>query len=337
MNKILVIRVGRAGDIIMITPALLAILDNYPEHEIHLLTSADGKRVLNGFNKRIIKTYIYKSSGLNKYFERLRINKQIRNTGYELIFNLEMKSYYKNIYRDLGVLAYELDDSEPHLNYAKRCLNVIQRSVDVEIKNYWDWLPVTSDGMFAAKQQLASAGIADDDFLVGFHPTFSGSKKKLFYSKDDNLLRQWPPEYFAKLGQLIHEYGCKNRIDIKIVIDLLPEERELGESIVKMSQGVIRLLTNEPDFERYKATIKRMNLLITPNTGPMHIAAAVKTNIVALFVEWDPSDCGPYMEENNYKILRAEELGQGGNSLDEIKPEHVFRECIQYLPNPIIP
>ena len=65
MNKILVIRVGRAGDMIMITPALLAILDNYPDHEIHLLTSADGKRILNGFNEKITNVYIYTSGWLN--------------------------------------------------------------------------------------------------------------------------------------------------------------------------------------------------------------------------------------------------------------------------------
>ena len=126
-------------------------------------------------------------------------------------------------------------------------------------------------------------------------------KKGVLSGKSKDYFREWPPEYFAALAKNLHDYAKNNNIQLKIIIDLLPEERELGEQIVTMSGGVISLLTCEPNFDRYKATIKRMNLFITPNTGPMHIAAAVKTCIVALFVEWDPKDCGPYME-NEYLL-----------------------------------
>lgn len=42
--KILVIRIGRAGDMVMITPALSALIDKYPNAEITVLTSPDGDR-----------------------------------------------------------------------------------------------------------------------------------------------------------------------------------------------------------------------------------------------------------------------------------------------------
>jgi heptosyltransferase-1 len=335
MNKILVIRVGRAGDMIMITPALLAILDNYPDHEIHLLTSADGKRVLNGFNEKITKIYIYKSGGIKKYLERLRINKQIRNEGYEYIFNFEMKPSYKRVYFGLGILSYELDDSKPHLNYAKRCLDVVQRAVGSKIKNYWDWLPVTEEGMSKAKQQLLDVGIAENDFVIGIHPSFSGSKKGLFSSKNRNYLREWPTEYFAEVINMLAKYSGENRLNIKIVIDLLPDEKMIGEKIVENAGNNVVLFTLQPDFQRYKALIKRMNLLITPDTGPMHIAAAVGTRNICLFSGKSPEDCGPYMNEVDYIALRSEDYGDSNLGLRAIKPEHVFRECIQYLPNPL--
>ena len=117
-----------------------------------------------------------------------------------------------------------------------------------------------------------------------------------------------------------------------IVMDLLPEERSLGESIVRASEGRIRLLTPAPDFERYKATLQRMNLLITPNTGPMHIAGAVGTRMVALFCVQHPGDSGPYVPPAQWVALRAEDTLAPHLGLAAIAPIDVFEACRRYLP-----
>ena len=257
MKKILVIRVGRAGDMVMITPSLLAILDNYPEHEIDVLTSADGKRVLNGFHERLTKIYVFKSGGIKSYIERIKQIKQIRKNKYEYVFNFELKPSYKKIYQDMDVAKFELHQSDENKNYAKRCLDVVQRSVNVKIKDYWDWLPVTMEGMDKAKKQLADAGVSDEDFIIGVHPSFSGLKKGMFSDKSQNYLREWPPEHFAKVIKLLADYGEANNLNLKIIMDLLPDEIELGRQIVKESEDKVTLFTPKPDFERYKALIKR--------------------------------------------------------------------------------
>jgi len=51
--KILVIRIGRAGDMVMITPALMALTKKYPDAEITILTSPNGRRILNDFHPQI--------------------------------------------------------------------------------------------------------------------------------------------------------------------------------------------------------------------------------------------------------------------------------------------
>ena len=45
------------------------------------------------------------------------------------------------------------------------------------------------------------------------------------------------------------------------------------------------------------ALIEKMNIFITNDTGPMHIAFALKTPTVALFSPTDPGICGPYRDE----------------------------------------
>lgn len=331
MSKILVIRVGRVGDMVMITPSLRALLENYPDHDLHILTSQDGKRVLFGFDSRVTKIYVYEKRRLLNTVSRLKQIKEIQQEGYDYIFNFELKPSYKNIYKNIDTNVFELDQSEPQLNYAKRCLNVVEKSVDKKISNYWDWLPVTNEGTKKAKMQLLDVGISDTDFVIGIHPSFSGSKKGILSNKRRNSLREWPPDYFSAVINMLAEYTNKMRLNIKIIIDLLPDEKELGERIVKHSGNNAFLFTLKPDFQRYKALLKRIDLLITPDTGPMHIAAAVGTKNVCLFSGKSPDDCGPYMNPDDYIALIAEKYDVS-EGLQAIKPEYVFDACKRFLP-----
>ena len=115
-------------------------------------------------------------------------------------------------------------------------------------------------------------------------------------------------------------------------MDLMPEEKELGLSIIEASGNAVSLITPPPDFERYKATLARMDLLIVPNTGPMHIAAAVGTNIVSLFSIHNPKDCAPFTDENKLKILRAEDCQHPEYGLAAISAENVFHASKVFLP-----
>ncbi len=317
---------------VMITPSLLALLDNFPEHELHILTSRDGKRVLSGFDSRVTKIYVYEKRRAQNILKRMRQFKHIQNTRYEYIFNFELKRSYKKIYINSDAKVYELDESDLQLNYAKRCLNVVQKSIESEISNYWDWLPVTDDGVEKARIQLLDKGISDTDFVIGIHPSFSGSKKGLFSYKNRNFLREWPAEYFTEVINMLAKYNDENSLNIKIIIDLLPDEKMIGERIVGGAGNNVVLFTLKPDFQRYKALIKRMNLLITPDTGPMHIAAAVGTRNICLFSGKSPDDCGPYMKPEDYIALRSENFNGENQGLRAIKPEHVFEACKKYLP-----
>ena len=119
---------------------------------------------------------------------------------------------------------------------------------------------------------------------------------------------------------------------IFIIMDLMPEDRQLGERIVCLSNGRVIMFIPPLNFERYKALLQRMNLLISPDTGPMHIAAAVGTNLLALFAGHDPRDCGPYVPDSQFKVLCAEEMAQPELGLAAISAEKVFEACKTFLP-----
>jgi ADP-heptose:LPS heptosyltransferase len=325
--KILVIRVGRAGDMMMITPALRALLDRYPNAEFHMLTSPDGQRVLKHYAAQLTRFLIYQRSAWLAGWHRRRLRSDIARGGYDRVFCFELKPSFTGLYADLPLQADAIDMSHPGAHYARRCLDVVSRATGDRYQDCWLNLPVTAPGRARALATLGEQGIGPETFVIGLHPTYSGMKKAPWrrHLADAKL---WPPEHFAALARLLADYGAQRDLKLRIIMDLIPEERAIGEAIARLSNGQVTLMVPPPDFQRYVATLERMDLLVTPDTGPMHIAAAVGTRFAALFGGTRPEDCGPYVPDTQFRILQPPSGVQG---IAAISPAQVFAACVALM------
>lgn len=330
--KILVIRVGRAGDMVMVTPAITALLKLYPDAEIHMLTSPDGERVFKEYDPRLKEIIIYDRRIIFGHFVRRKLAERILKENYFRIYCFELNPGYQKLFNRSLAKTYSIEHKHEKLNYSERCLRVVKRSQDRSIKNEWVNLPVSDAGREKAEILFMGAEIQESDYVIALHPSFSGLRKEFFRSKKENYLRQWPADSFAKLAILLTEHAKKVGLELKIIMDLLPDERELGEKIVSASGNRVILLIPKPDFERYKAVIQRANLLVTPNTGPMHIGGAVGASMVALFSGMSPEDCGPYVPKEQYIALCAEDTDRPELGIASISHVKVFEACREFLP-----
>ena len=329
--KILVVRIGRAGDMVMITAALNALIDKYPNAKITILTSPDGRRVLNDFHPNIKNIWLLERKKLFPFLQRRQINRNIKKTGFKHIFCFETKASFRKLFLGSAAQQHILQDiKQCEINFAERCLNLVDSSLTKD--QYPVFLPVEEDAKQRSENILQQASIPDNTFLIGIHPSYSGLGKKFGRNKKSLPHRNWPISHWGELCQLIKNYAIKNGRNIRIIMDLMPEEKALGLEIIEASQQSVELLTPKPDFERYKATLARMDLLIVPNTGPMHIGAAVSTNVVSLFSIHNPNDCAPFTDENKLKILRAEDCRYPEQGLAAISAEDVFHASKAYLP-----
>ncbi len=77
--------------------------------------------------------------------------------------------------------------------------------------------------------------------------------------------------------------------------------------------------------------IQRADVFVSPDTGPMHIASALNTRVVAMFSDKDPSDCGPYMPVDRFSILRSELMSHPEKGISAISVEDVYQACVQQL------
>jgi len=330
-TKILVARVGRAGDLVMVTPALDSLLAAFPDAELHLLTTAEGARVLRGFDARLTRTWLYKRRFPRALWLRPRLARAFRDEGYARAYVFETHPHYVRWLAGAAREVFGLGAAAPGVHYAERCLAAVESSVDAPPPRGRARLPVSEAGAARARALLAAHGVTDDAPLVGLHPTFSGSTWSGLHDRRGRRHRHWPRESFARLGRLLADRARAEGRPLAVVVDVLPAERRAIQPLVDESGGAITLLAAPPDFERYKGLLARLDVLVAPNTGPMHMAAAVGTRVVALFSGWDTADCGPYAEPDRVTVVSAAGAPDAERGLAAIAPERVADAVFRML------
>jgi lipopolysaccharide heptosyltransferase II len=100
--------------------------------------------------------------------------------------------------------------------------------------------------------------------------------------------KAWPAERFAELAdRLTDRLGCQ------VLVGGSPSEASLVESVVNGARCRLLSLAGRCDVRTLAAVLKRSALFVGNDTGAMHIAAAVRAPVVALFGPSNPREWGP--------------------------------------------
>ena len=313
---ILAVRVGRVGDTVMMTPALNAILQCYPQAEITILASPEGKLLLNDFHPNIKQIWTWDRHGVIKsYTDRKKLLKKISNGNFDRIYCFDTSERIAGLFDHSPAEFHWFQGSNELKHSARHYLDLVASSCNIDAGAFYNFLPVDSSYRKQVDEELATSAIQPEDIVVMMHPTFSGYSKLGLRKRHARIRKLWPAENYGHLGKQLSTQSINGR-QVKPLIALLPAELSLGRRIVDYSDGSITLLESHPTFGRYKALIKRADLLLTPDSGPMHIASALETPIVAFFSMKEPADCGPYMEPALFTILRSDDPVKGISTID---------------------
>jgi lipopolysaccharide heptosyltransferase I len=110
--------------------------------------------------------------------------------------------------------------------------------------------------------------------------------------------KNWPVERFAAVGNVLHE-----KTGAMLYISGVPEDAAACKKLEEMlSPGAAHNLCGKTSLVELGGVLQAMALVITVDSGPMHMAAATGTPTLAIFGPTDPLRVGPYGLQ--HRVLR---------------------------------
>ena len=103
--------------------------------------------------------------------------------------------------------------------------------------------------------------------------------------------KRWPPERYAAVGQALVEHH-----DMAVFVQAGPGEEEMAREVCDATAAPLHNAAGELTLRHLMAVLAQSKLLITNDSGPMHIAAAMGTPTVAIFGSTDPVNTAPWSD-----------------------------------------
>lgn len=282
--RILIISTTGLGDTLWGTPAIQAIKETYPQAFVGVLTSPVGFAVLSG-NPYIDCLMTIKHRCLFQLPSRLKRLKKLRfDTA--LVFHLSQRAtlplcYFAKPSQIIGTEGINKGlDALLTVKLPKKYQHEIQRRLDIAAQ-----IGVTCQNphlaIYPSKQDFAKAtsilsSLSKKQLIIAIHP---GSKDRF---------KQWPPSLFIALGKKLQK-----EFNAHILVTGNQEEHELTKQIAEQIPGSHNL-AGALSIKQLAALFASLDIFVTNDTGPMHIAFAMRTKTVALFSATDPQLCGPF-------------------------------------------
>ena len=289
-QRILCVRLDALGDLLMTTPAIAAIKETHPTCEITLLTSTAGAAIaallpcidhVMVYDAPWLKATAPRTSSQPDYgwIERIRD----RHFDAAIIFTVysqsalpsAMMAYFADIPLRLAhcrenpyqLLTHYIRDPEPERfirHEAQRQLDLV-KSIGCTTHDPRLRVTVSEAAKHSIKQRLHHWGLDSHQNWIVVHAGASAPS------------RRYPSEQFAKVTQTLSQQG------ITPVFTGVSTEQALVESIRQHMSTPSQSLAGQLTLSEMTALLATAPLLLSNNTGPVHLAAAVGTPVVDLY------------------------------------------------------
>jgi lipopolysaccharide heptosyltransferase II len=344
-QKILIVQIAGIGDIVLASRGIRAIRNGFPDAELHLITSTDASPIANNY-PYVDKVFDFPIRELRKdksyIYNILRLLRILRKERYAQIINLYIIGSLWGAIK-MG-LFFTCLKSEKKIGHNHKGFGFfINKKIPKEIFLNRHF----SDAMM--DMAVAMGGIPDTRGIEIFLVEKCKEKwRHIFITQEklpplrmiginpggDRCNRRWNPDCFATLVDCL-----VGAFSSQVILLGGPGEEDISCEIESRAKSRLinlggKLLLNELVY-----IISQLDLLITNDSGPMHIAAAVNTPIVALFGPEDPVLMRPYTSKEMYRIVQKNIKCMACKNkkftqhtcLEAITPEEVFEECKKYF------
>lgn len=168
-------------------------------------------------------------------------------------------------------------------------LNIVERLSGVENRSSHPdgSLTVSESRKTEARELLRSYGVKGGRKLIALCPGSINSRAK-----------RWPAERFAALGDRF-----ANELDADVVLIGSQGEQEVSDNVSHAMRRTPVVLTGKTNLTQLVGVLSVMDLLVTNDTGPAHIASALGRPTLVIFGPTNPLTTSPYSESG--QIIRV--------------------------------
>ena len=268
IRNILVVRNDRFGEFILNIPALRALKETFPDARIIAVVDSYVKILAEKvpFIDEIIEWGRQKHS----FWQKIRLAGDLRKRRIDLAVMLNPSREFNFITWAAGIPARVGYDRKCGflLNYKipdKKHLGLVH-----EVKSNLELVGLvgakTDDKSLCLKIEGRSHLAPNEGNLVAVHPWTS------------DPLKQWPYEYFVELTtRLIRE------LNVKVAIVGGQEEIDKSRELFKQEKDNLINLTGKTNLLELASFLRMCKLLISGDSGPVHLAACVNTPTLVIF------------------------------------------------------
>jgi len=270
-KRILVVATTALGDTLWATPALKSLRTSFPDAYIAVLTSPIGHQVLQN----------------NPWTDQLYLLEQ------------PLFSLWKTLYRDHFDTILLFHASQRLTLPLCALLGATQIVGTAGINKGLDSLithPLPNDYQHEILRRLKmvetiGGHIASETlsfFLNSKERTLSPAKWVAIHPGSKDGFKRWPVDHFAAVGRCL-----KEQTHCEILITGTAAELPLMTELAAKIPGAHLADVHLP-LRAFAALLSQVDLLISNDTGPVHLACALNRPVVALYSSTDPHLCGPH-------------------------------------------
>jgi ADP-heptose:LPS heptosyltransferase len=301
-DKILLVNITRLGDMIQATPTIAGMKIENPNCHISVLVEKSFAEVcahIPNVDEVIpldlsmcVQAIAREGEGIIDAYEYFDgVIKKLRDAKYDFCLNMSNSAYTALLIRLAGIerMGGWVSDAEGYrriesdwarlfaanLFFGNRHFNglnlvdIFRASADVEAHPESLVLTVDAEASEYARDFLKSGGVVKEGApLIAIQVGASQEK------------RQWAPRKFSHLIELLHE-----KLGAQVVLTGTKAELPLIERVLEEVVGLpVLVAAGKTNIPQLAAVLNQCDLLVTGDTGTMHVAVAVNVPVVALFL-----------------------------------------------------
>lgn len=294
-RKILFFKLGAIGDVLMTTPLVRQLRKNYPEARMDYLVGKSSSAVLR-HNKNIDKVMDFDESTFLKLRIRdyLKLVKDIRKGHYDMIFVLD-KHWIFNLASLLAWVKKRIGFRRG-IEGIFLTKNISRSMARHEIFYYLDLAKLTGlepdysdtgmDFIIAEKDRKTASALLKKKKLDAFIAVANSGGNN---PADKNPVRKMPDSLFA---DILRKITRKN----KVAFIGTKDERGYYERFLLNKN--CHNLAGLTSLAEAAAIMKKAKLVVTTDSGPIHLAAAVNKRIISIFGPTNPARKAPLHKES---------------------------------------